>query len=282
MAAVRSSQLRERLLERGLSPRSANEYLKAIRHAEAWLEQRGTSLRTCSGDELARYVATRPRSWSTRKTMRSAFGHYWAIVGRRRPPMWAVPVPRKPRMRCRAVSELEAWKLDQVARARGDLKGLAVLLGLYLGLRLSEIAAFRWGDVDADGWLRVLGKGGTDCELPVHPVVLDALAALPKPSPWAFPGRWGGPAHPTTIWGWIKQVAAEAGMPAVTPHQLRHTCLATANDVTRDLRATQEFARHARPETTAGYTRAGGRRLKAVMQALDFAAVAAAAELEVA
>lgn len=51
---------------------------------------------------------------------------------------------------------------------------------------------------------------------------------------------------------------------------LRHTALATANDATRDLRAVQEFARHARPETTALYTRVTARRLMEVAMSIDY------------
>lgn len=265
-----SRSIREQLLARGLSPRSVNEYLKEIRRAEAWCASRGYTLRTVPELVLVRYVSTRPRSWSTRKTMRSAFGHYWSIHRRRNAPLWVVKVPRKPRMRCRALSEADALTLERAARARRDHKGAAVLLGLYLALRREEIATLRWEDVGGDGWVRVLGKGGTDCQIPAHPVVLDALAELPRSSEWVFPGRWGGASNPTTVWGWVRQVAAEAGLGAVTTHQLRHTCLATANDATRDLRAVQEFARHARPETTAGYTRVTARRLHAVVASLDY------------
>ena len=52
--------------------------------------------------------------------------------------------------------------------------------------------------------------------------------------------------------------------------QLRHTAIATANDRTGDLRAAQEFARHARPETTAIYTRATAKRLWEALLALDY------------
>lgn len=46
--------------------------------------------------------------------------------------------------------------------------------------------------------------------------------------------------------------------------------MATANDNTGNLRAVMAFARHARPETTMGYTRTTARQLMSVMEAISF------------
>ncbi len=86
-----------------------------------------------------------------------------------------------------------------------------------------------------------------------------------------FPGRKrGGPVAPATIWQWVRVLAARAGLQDVTTHRLRHTALATANDNTGNLRAVMAFARHARPETTMGYTRTTARQLMSVMEAISF------------
>ena len=70
-----------------------------------------------------------------------------------------------------------------------------------------------------------------------------------------------------------------AGLGHVTTHQLRHTSLTTALDNTENLRAVMEFARHERPQTTAGYTRRTKERVRrsrlrmtyrGVSDALDF------------
>ncbi|KKK59417.1 hypothetical protein LCGC14_3034590, partial [marine sediment metagenome] len=69
---------------------------------------------------------------------------------------------------------------------------------------------------------------------------------------------------------WTKRVASEAGIHEFTTHQLRHTALTTANDTMGDLRAVQTFARHKKPETTAGYTRTKQTRLREVSDSLDY------------
>ncbi|MDP9389135.1 MAG: tyrosine-type recombinase/integrase [Actinomycetota bacterium] len=271
------------LTRRELAPRTIYKYAEEVQNGEWWCQQRGYSLRNVPAVVLGEYVATRPKSFATRNAMRAAFTHYWRIFKRKDPPIWMVKVPRKPKMVCRALTDEEAMRLETRARERGGREGFAVLLAMYQGLRREEISAVAWHDFGGDGWLKMLGKGDVPATLPLHPVVIAAAAELPRAHPtWVFPGRDGERhANPATIWSWVLLVAREAGLERVTPHRLRHTCLATANDNTGDLRAVQDFARHAKVDTSAGYTRTTARRLVAVMEAVNYGADAAeAAERE--
>lgn len=262
----------EELLGRGMSRRTVHVYSNAVERANRWMLAQGTHLDTASATEVRAYAETLPRTRSTLALLRSALRAYWVATGRHRAPIDAVRVPSKPRMVCRALGEDDARRLAAVARARSDRRGTAVLLGLYSALRRSEIAALRWDQVGEDR-IRVVGKGDVSATVPLHPVVaeaLDELRGAHLASPYVFPGRDGGPSNPTTVWGWVRAVATEAGLGQVPTHVLRHTALATALDATGDLRAVQEFARHADPLTTAGYTRVRGRRLDAVVQSIDY------------
>ncbi len=262
----------ESFMRQGLATHTATLYARSVASVERWCAGRGWSLAEVPGSVVHEYAGTKPYSWSSRKLLRSSLRHYWEVVGRVDPPLWAVPVPHRPRMVCRALEESEAAALAAAARARADRKGLVVLLGMYLGLRRAEIASLRWEQLGGE-WLSIVGKGGIAATLPIHPAVTAHLAGLERNGDrWVFPGRQPGScANPASINNWVRDVADEAGVGYVTPHQLRHTCLATANDMTRDLRAVQEFARHARPETTAGYTRVTRKRLLQVMAALEYA-----------
>lgn len=232
---------------------------------------RGTDLLAAGPADLESWAATKPRTHSTQVQLRSALGHFYALCGRHDAPLWAIRPPHKPPMRCRAVEDATARALDAAARARRDRKGLAVLLGLYAGLRREEIANLRWDDID-EGWVRVTGKGDRTRYLPLHPAILQALAEVPVSGPAVFPGQRGRTSvNPATVWEWVREVSERAGMPVRT-HQLRHTCLAKANDETGDLRAVQELAGHARPETTAGYTRVQRKRLATVVASIDYGA----------
>lgn len=259
-------------MARGLAPRTVDLYVREIRRAEEFLRARGTTLKGARAPAVAAYAATRPRTSSTTKVMRGALKHYWAIAGRRNPPVWAIPSMPKPDYQCRALEEVDAERLEKAARARDDLHGLAVLIGLYMGLRRSEIAEFRWDCVD-DGWARVTGKGGRTRFVFLHPVLEEELRRARRRAThpvWVFPGRYAG-RHvvPATVWSWVRDVGREVGL-VLDTHELRHTALATAHDATGDLRSTQGMAGHRRPETTALYTRTTRRRLRQLVLAIDY------------
>ena len=132
-----------------------------------------------------------------------------------------------------------------------------------------EIAAAEWSRFSDDmSWYTVTGKLDKTATLPVHQMLRDELAD--GGTGFVFPGRFGGHVSPATIWDWTKRVAAEVGLHNFSTHQLRHTALTTANDSLGDLRAVQTFARHKRPETTAGYTRTKQTRLREVSDSLDY------------
>lgn len=268
--------LREYLLAEGLSPRSVKHYLGAARRADAWFVERGWDLTAASAVEISAYVAELPRSFASRNLTRAALRHFWACAGRADPPLRALRVPTKPAMVCKALDEGDARILAKAALAHGGREGLAVALALYLGLRREEVATLRW-DAFTDGWVHVMGKGDRPRDLPVAPLVAELLAAHQRQGAYLFVGRWGGHVSPATIWEWFRRIADDAGLGLVSTHIARHTCLATANDRTGDLRSTQDWAGHANPAVTAGYTRTTKVALVRVMLAIDYDAAARAA-----
>jgi integrase len=258
----------ERLLGQGYSRKTATVYANALRPVMT----SGVDLATATALEISQIAETVKNTTSTRASLRSALKHYFELTGRHDGPYRAVRVPTRARMHCRALSDRDAALLAHHARARGDLKGLAVLLGLYGGLRRMEIASLAWGDLTGDGWLTVTGKGRTRT-IPLHPIVLELWRKLGRrqdPRALVFAGRWGDVVNPTTIWTWVRELSLGAGVDPVPTHVLRHTALATALDNSHDLRAVQELAGHAKPETTAGYTRVRAERLVAVAQLIQY------------
>lgn len=254
----------------GLAPRTAKLYARTLLAAQRWCAERNLDLATLPPLQVAEYAATKPLSHSTRILLRTALRHYWEHVGRPDPPLRAIRVPPEPQHVCRALDEGDARILAKAARARRDRPGLAVVLGLYQAMRREEIATLPWSSLRDEGFLRIVGKGAKERRIPLHRVVADALSWFPREGEFVFPGRFGGPVIPATIWIWVREVSEEAGVPTVAPHVLRHTSLATANDNTGDLRSVQHFAGHSKPETTSVYTRASARRLAAVVASLDY------------
>ena len=118
-------------------------------------------------------------------------------------------------------------------------------------------------------WYTVTGKRDKTATLSVHPVLRAEFAPWRRKG-FIFPGRFGGGVNPATVGTWTAEVAEAAGIGRVRTHQLRHTSLTTALDNTENLRSVMAFARHTRPDVTAGYTRTTKEQLQAVSAALDF------------
>jgi integrase len=271
MRALAAAAVRPHLQAAGLAPRTTLVYMRALQRAEGWCQAHGAGgLHNVSPSVIGAYADSLPRTAASRRQLRSAIGHYWRIVGRKNPPLWAIRVPRKPKMVCKALDADDARVFAKAAYQRGDRAGLAALFALLMALRREEIACLRWSDLRNDGWLSVTGKGNKEARLPLHHVLVEVLAGWPRSGPYVFEGRFGGHITPTTIWHWVRTVADDAGLGRVATHVCRHTALATSNDATGDLRATQDLARHDDIQTTSGYTRATAGRLRAAVEAIDY------------
>ena len=253
------------LVAQGLSPRTIRTYELALSRIHA----AGLDIDKPEAKAVAEYAATVPNAHSSRSQLRSTLRWYWEwkqIDG----PAKAIRVPPMPLMVCKALEDDPARDLVKVCIGWWP-QGTAALFMAYLGLRRAEVAAAEWGRFSRDlTWYRVLGKGDKTAVLPVNPTLIDEVAPR-RGGGFVFPGSRGR-AHvtPATINLWISKVGSEVGLPDLSPHVLRHTCLAHANDRLGDLRAVQTFARHSKPETTAGYTRTRLRQLRAVSDALDY------------
>lgn len=262
----------EYLWSLGLCARSVGEYARELKRCKAWLANHGHDLANAPPSVIGAYAETRPKSWSTRKMVRTTLKHYWTMTGRPRPPVGAVRVPPKPRGRCRALEDDDTRILAKAARSRGDDPGLAVCLALYAGLRRTEIATLRWENFDhAMEWVTIVGKLDVQGTIPVHWRLRELLEEKGRGKGWVFPGRF--PERPSTgarIWTWFRLVAEQAGVPDVAPHRARHSVLASVYDATGDLRAAASFARHSDSTSIDTYTRTTSRRLLAAVAAIDY------------
>ena len=166
-------------------------------------------------------------------------------------------------------------------RGRRDRALLALMYAS--GLRVSEVAALRVGDVDAKrGLLRVRGKGGKERMVPV---ARGALAALDRyrnpatrrptlrgrsqsqghdPAALLFPDRSGKrPLGRGIIWRAVKEHAKSAGLPELpSPHWLRHSFATHLLSGGADVRAIQEMLGHSKIATTQIYTHVATERLR--------------------
>lgn len=270
-AQGRSRTYEEYLISIGLAVKTVHTYRNRLDMAERFLSEIGVSLLQADAFQLSAMASSTANSHSMRGQLRCALKHWFEWQDRMNAPLRAVRVPPQPRMVCQALEADEARALVDTARGWWP-HGAAVLLGLFLALRREEIAKAEWERFDDKlEWYTVTGKNDKTATIPVHPIVTDEFERH-RGDGWLFPGRKNVRAYvnPTTVWEWTKVVAREAGIGEVRTHQLRHTALTTALDNTENLRAVMEFARHERPQTTAGYTRTTAVQLRRVSDALAY------------
>lgn len=126
---------------------------------------------------------------------------------------------------------------------------------LYTGVRLAELAGVRPGHVDLDErTMRVVGKGGAERLVPLHPdLVGDLAAALAGGGP-LFPSRRGGPISAAGISEMFRRfVQQDLGIPC-TAHQLRHSVALRLLREGVDIRLIGDLLGHASLNTTKRYT----------------------------
>ena len=169
-----------------------------------------------------------------------------------------------------APSETEPWIIAR------DAAVIALLYGC--GLRISEALGLKRRDAPLPGgpaMLRVTGKGGKTRQVPVLPVVQEAVAAylaacphVPEADGPLFVGARGGPLNPRLIQRRMSQLRGALGLAdSATPHALRHSFATHLLMNGGDLRAIQELLGHASLSTTQAYTEVDEARLMAAYEA---------------
>src|SRR5213593_928023 len=168
---------------------------------------------------------------------------------------------------------LEAPPLDTAS----GLRDRAILELLYsCGLRVSELVALNWGEIDTNlEVVRVRGKGNKERIVPIGRKALEALAryreqipalivpkrrrSIPRASSLAsspvFLNCRGGRLTTRSVARLVAGYARDCGIALKTsPHALRHTFATHLLDAGADLRAIQELLGHSSLSTTQKYT----------------------------
>jgi type 1 fimbriae regulatory protein FimE len=143
-----------------------------------------------------------------------------------------------------------------------------ILLAYRHGLRVSELVALRWDQVDLQtGVLHVARlKNGIASTHPIRGPELRALRELRRQypdSPYLFVSELGGPLTPATVRKLITRAGEQAKLPfPIHPHMLRHsTGYKLANDG-HDTRAIQQYLGHRNITHTVRYTELSPERFK--------------------
>ena len=178
----------------------------------------------------------------------------------------------------------EVWALVHAAGSEQD--GAVFLTAAFTGLRMGELLALRWRDVDfAGSTVRVRAsyylaqlttpKSGKVRAVPMAPDVATALAQLGRRQDWAgdddlvFAGEAGGYLDGSALRRRYKEALSRAGLRALRFHDLRHT-FGTRMIAKADIRRVQEWMGHAEIQTTMRYLHYAPRSEDAALVAAAF------------
>jgi integrase len=165
-------------------------------------------------------------------------------------------------------------EVDKLLRTSGNLgrhgarDRTLILIAYRHGLRVSELVALRWDQVDLKaGLLHVARlKNGIASTHPIRGPELRALRELKRDypsSPYLFVSELGGPMTPATVRKLITRAGEKAKLPfPIHPHMLRHsTGYKLANDG-HDTRSIQQYLGHRNITHTVRYTELSPERFK--------------------
>jgi integrase len=222
--------------------------------------------------QIEHWLAGLPQSARTR-TLALVLMHG---IYRRAKKVWALPanpaaeVEKPPVARSGDIQVFSPEEVWALARAADDEQDAAIFLtAAFTGLRLGELLALHWRDVDfAGSVLRVRAsysagalttpKSGKVRAVPLAPDVAAALAALGRRELFTgdddlvFIGATGSYVDGSALRRRYKHALAAAELRPLRFHDLRHT-FGTRMIATADIRRVQEWMGHADIQTTTRY-----------------------------
>ncbi len=256
-------------VERRMSAHTLDAYRRDLAALATWSQAQLLDLVTLQTGQLRAFVASEhrrglsPKSLQRRLSACRSFYRWLLKHGRiQASPADALRAPKAPRKLPQVLDADEATRLVEVPTdVPLGLRDRALLELFYSsGLRLGELCALRWHDLDlASGLVTVLGKGSKQRRVPVGSHARTALAAWrddqrPASDAPVFPGR-NGPISPRAVQLRLRQLAQRQGLfKRVHPHLLRHSFASHVLESSGDLRGVQELLGHADIATTQIYT----------------------------
>jgi integrase len=192
------------------------------------------------------------------------------------------PLPRRGDLQVFSPEEVRAL----VRAASSETDAAIFLTAAFTGLRMGELFALRWRDIDfAGSSVRVRAshyagnlttpKSGKVRAVPLAPDVASALAALGQRAHWAgdddlvFAGDTGSYLDGSALRRRYKATLGHAGLRPLRFHDLRHT-FGTRMIAKADIRRVQEWMGHADIQTTMRYLHFSPREEDALLVAEAF------------
>lgn len=282
--------LRYMRVEKAASEQTLRAYETDLLHFSDWLREQGRddALDAIDRLDIRRYLADRmeesARSSSARRlsALRSAFRFAlregWLSVN----PASSVGTPKQPQKLARHLDVDDAFRLLDHGSLREDAIGArdrAMWELLYgSGLRVAELVSLDVGRLQLDaGWVRVLGKGGKERDVPLSTASVERLRLYLEvrtqlsddtglvDAHALFLNARGRRLTDRSVRRLLDAAQGQGDVERrVSPHGLRHSFATHLLDGGADLRAIQQMLGHASLSTTQRYTHVSIDRLTRV------------------
>lgn len=140
-----------------------------------------------------------------------------------------------------------------------------VLLGAHAGLRVSEMTALKWEDIDlGSATLKVVaGKGGKTARVNLSSTLVEALehVSLEKRTGYLLPAR-----SRIAVYKRLEAACRVARVKFKGVHALRHAAGTRLRDETGDLALVADHLRHSSLDAARGYAKASNQQLKKAVE----------------
>ncbi len=259
-------------------------YRRDIERFRRFTAEQGWALKDILAEEVLAFLAAERSAGARESTLarrqsslRALFRFATGVGAVTADPCTELPSPRPGRRLPRLLSATQVARLlaaPDISRPLGR-RDRALLELLYAtGARVSEVADLRTDSVlDRLSVVRCEGKRnkhrlvplGTRAQAALKRYLAEerpVLAAKGPGEPWLFLSRGGRRLGRERLFVLARQYALKAGLPAISPHVLRHSFATHLLENGADLRAVQDMLGHTDIATTEIYTHVDGKRLR--------------------
>src|SRR5712692_1267942 len=276
------SALRQRMhmAMRGLRSDTQRDYIRFVGSFAAFL---GRPPDTATAEDIRRFQVHQAESGVRPPTVNcsvSALRFFFTVTIDRPDLSRRLVLARHPRKLPIVLSAEDVGRLLEAAPGPKYRAALGTAYGA--GLRVSEVAALKIGDIDSTRMLiRVeQGKGRKDRNAMLSPQLLALLRlwwregkrrGVMLPHGWLFPGRSAAdPVSTRQINRAVHEAAEAAGIrKRVSPHTLRHSFATHLLEQDVDIRVIQVLLGHSKLDTTALYARVATKTIRSVASPLE-------------
>ncbi len=184
--------------------------------------------------------------------------------------------PKLPHKLPKPIGEISIFQILDSLKEKGDwvaLRDYALFSLLYgSGIRIQEALSLNIKDISDHGYLRVMGKGQKERQIPlissVQNILQDYLSYHPNrtnPQAPLFPGQKSPRLNQGVAQRTMRQTRISLGLPeTTTPHALRHSFATHLLQNGANLREIQDLLGHASLSTTQRYTEVNAAELIAI------------------